>query len=230
MDSAGWNAWAEGASFGLGSGMAVIPYVLLRHYRKLKLSDQEVLLLIHLISFKQVEHKDFPTLEELQEVMGVSAQAIAQSLQKLLKAGMISIDEELDELRNIQYERYNLSGLFEKLGMLLADQRKNRSTPASRPHSDTGPEQEAGKNLFVVFEKEFGRPLSPMELEAISGWIDQDRYPEELIRMALKEAVFAGKVHFRYIDRILLEWSRNRVKTVSDAKAYTQKFRNGGRA
>lgn len=136
MDGAGWNAWAEGASFGLGSGMAVIPYVLLRHYRKLKLSDQEVLLLIHLISFKQVEHKDFPTLEELQEVMGVSAQAIAQSLQKLLKAGMISIDEELDELRNIQYERYNLSGLFEKLGVLLVDQRKNRSTPASRPHSD----------------------------------------------------------------------------------------------
>ncbi|BFH61842.1 DnaD domain-containing protein [Paenibacillus azoreducens] len=230
MDSAGWKTWAEGASSGLGAGMAVIPYVLLRHYRKLKLSDQETLLLIHLISFKQVEQKDFPTLEELQEVTGASAQSIAQSLQKLLKAGLISIDEELDELRNIQYERYNLSGLYDKLGRLLAAQEKNRPSSQSRDKQQQMDGQEEGHNLFVVFEKEFGRPLSPMECETISGWIDQDRYPEELIRMALKEAVFAGKVHFRYIDRILLEWSRNRVKTANDAKAYTQRFRSGGRA
>ncbi|MBE9912847.1 DnaD domain-containing protein [Paenibacillus donghaensis] len=230
MDSAGWKTWAEGASSGLGAGMAVIPYVLLRHYRKLKLSDQETLLLIHLISFKQVEQKDFPTLEELQEVTGASAQSIAQSLQKLLKAGLISIDEELDELRNIQYERYNLSGLYDKLGRLLAAQEKNRPSSQSWDKQQQMDGQEEGHNLFVVFEKEFGRPLSPMECETISGWIDQDRYPEELIRMALKEAVFAGKVHFRYIDRILLEWSRNRVKTANDAKAYTQRFRSGGRA
>jgi len=43
----------------------------------------------------------------------------------------------------------------------------------------------------------------------------------------LKEAVFAGKVHFRYIDRILLEWSRNRIKTVEQAKEYAQRFRSG---
>lgn len=230
MDSAGWKTWAEGASSGLGAGMAIIPYVLLQHYRKLKLSDQEMLLLIHLISFKQVEQKDFPSLEELQEVMGASSQAIAQCLQKLLKAGLISIDEELDELRNIQYERYNLSGLYEKLGRCLAAQEKNRSSQLSPPKPQESLDQEEGHNLFIVFEKEFGRPLSPMECETISGWMDQDRYPDELIRMALKEAVFAGKVHFRYIDRILLEWSRNRVKTVDDAKAYTQKFRSGGRA
>ena len=68
-----------------------------------------------------------------------------------------------------------------------------------------------------------------MELETISGWVDADRYPDELILLALKEAVFAGKLHFRYIDRILLEWSCNRVRTAQDAKAYTQKFRNIGR-
>ncbi|MNR60303.1 DNA replication protein DnaD [compost metagenome] len=50
-------------------------------------------------------------------------------------------------------------------------------------------------------------------------------YKEELIMTALKEAVFAGKVHFRYIDRILLDWSRNRVSTVDQAKEYSQRFR-----
>lgn len=69
-----------------------------------------------------------------------------------------------------------------------------------------------------------------MEYETITSWVDQDRYLEELILLALKEAVFAGKVHFRYIDRILLEWSRNRVRNAQDAKEYAQRFRGSGRS
>ncbi|WKL02640.1 DnaD domain protein [Paenibacillus amylolyticus] len=83
--------------------------------------------------------------------------------------------------------------------------------------------------MFSIFEKEFGRPLSPMECETISSWLDQDRYQEELILMALKEAVLQAKYISGISIRILLEWSRNRVKTVQDAKAYTQRFHNGGR-
>lgn len=64
-----------------------------------------------------------------------------------------------------------------------------------------------------------------MELETITSWLDRDGYKEELVLAALKEAVFAGKVHFRYVDRILLEWSRNRITTVEQAKEFTQKFR-----
>nr|WP_308737535.1 DnaD domain-containing protein [Paenibacillus sp. AR247] len=210
--------------------MAVIPYVLLRHYRKLKLTDSEAMLLVHLIAFKQVEQKDFPTMEELEEVTGSGAQSIAESLQKLMRAGFIAIDEELDELRGIQYERYNLSGLYHQLSLCLASEEKQRAQAANRRTKKAAKPETDSSNMFTVFEKEFGRPLSPMECETISGWMDQDRYPEELIRMALKEAVFAGKVHFRYIDRILLEWSRNRVRSAEDARAYTQKFRGGGRA
>ncbi|WP_243734950.1 DnaD domain protein [Paenibacillus turpanensis] len=80
-------------------------------------------------------------------------------------------------------------------------------------------------DVFTMFEKEFGRPLSPMECETIVKWIDFDRYAEPLIAAALKEAVFAGKLRFNYIDRILLEWSRNQVRTVEQAKEYTQRFR-----
>ena len=115
----------------------------------------------------------------------------------------------------------------------MANDAKNKAKQAATEReealADTS-EPEVERNMFTIFEKEFGRPLSPMECETIAGWLDQDQYLDELILMALKEAVFAGKVHFRYIDRILLEWSRNRVKNVNDAKAYTQKFRNGGRS
>lgn len=81
------------------------------------------------------------------------------------------------------------------------------------------------KDLFSVFESEFARPLSPIEYETIVGWLDQDQFSDALINAALKEAVFAGKVNFRYIDRILLEWRRNRITTPEEARAYTERFR-----
>lgn len=249
MDGKGWSTWGEGISYGLQNGMAIIPYALLKHYRKLNLSGSEAMLLIHLLSFRQVEGIEFPSLEELQLVTGRNISVIAGELQKLMKEGFISIDEDKDELRDIQYERYNFSGLYDKLGEYLAELAKESSLrensegaavqPVSRFDGSSvrgggqagtaaaprGNDTDEGRNLFSIFEKEFGRPLSPMECESISGWVDQDRYPEELILLALKESVFAGKVHFRYIDRILLEWARNRVKNAQDVKNYSQKFR-----
>ncbi|WP_019910033.1 DnaD domain protein [Paenibacillus sp. HW567] len=256
MDGKVWSTWGEGVAFGLQNGMAVIPYALLKYYRQLNLSGSEAMLLIHLLSFRQVEGIEFPSLEELQAVTGRSIPAIAGELQKLMKEGFIGIDEDNDELRDIHYERYNFSGLYGKLGAYLAEAAQEVSrgktgaagnvanSRTSAPHlgasaseggygrpSALDADKAAGesRSLFSIFEKEFGRPLSPMECETISGWVDQDRYPEELILLALKESVFAGKIHFRYIDRILLEWARNRVKNAQDVKAYTQKFRNGGR-
>lgn len=232
--------------------MAVIPYALLKNYRKLNLTGSEAMLLIHLLSFRQVEGIDFPSLEELQAVTGRSIPVIAGELQKLMKEGFISIDGDNDELRDIHYERYNFSGLYAKLGAYLAQLKQEsggrrgservsdasgrnaRSIVPEDSHKHSASagvsgETEQERSLFSIFEKEFGRPLSPMECESISGWVDEDRYPEELILLALKESVFAGKVHFRYIDRILLEWARNRVKNAQDVKAYAQKFRGGGR-
>jgi DNA replication protein len=256
MDGKGWSTWGEGVSFGLENGMAVIPYALLKYYRKLNLSGSEAMLLIHLLSFRQVEGIEFPSLEELQVVTGRSISVLAGELQKLMKEGFISIEGDNDELRDIHYERYNFSGLYGKLGAYLAtvvqeqEQDKDKGATlapdprAAAHHSGMATpeggygrtasltqrvEEEETRNLFSIFEKEFGRPLSPMECETISSWVDQDRYPEELILLALKESVFAGKIHFRYIDRILLEWARNRVKNAQDVKNYTQKFRNGGR-
>ncbi len=240
MDGKGWNTWGEGAAFGLQNGMAVIPYALLKYYRKLNLSGSEAMLLIHLLSFRQVEGIEFPSLEELQNVTGRSISVIAGELQKLMKEGFISIDGDNDELRDIHYEQYNFSGLYSKLGAYLAEAAQEAAQgkpvghmPASRtvgryssnPAAAAAGEAEESRNLFSIFEKEFGRPLSPMECETISGWVDQDCYPEELILLALKESVFAGKVHFRYIDRILLEWARNRVKNAQDVKNYSQNFR-----
>jgi DNA replication protein len=221
----GWKVWAKGISFGMEVGMVNLPYALLSHYRKLRLSDTEAMLLIQLLAYQQVEHNDFPSIDELEQRMGTSTGTVSSIIRRLMKDGWITIDEDNDETTGIHSERYNLSGMYDRLGQCIAEERAAARQHAKDRVVSVQQQEEQERNLFVIFEKEFARPLSPMECETISGWLDQDGYPEELILLSLKEAVFAGKVHFRYIDRILLEWSRNRVQTAEDAKAYAQKFR-----
>jgi DNA replication protein len=134
--------------------------------------------------------------------------------------------EDIDPDSGIQYEHYNVTGVYERLADACADY--SRSSRLDKLNADILEPNSPETNLFVLFEKEFGRPLSPMECETISGWLDQDKYPEPLILTALKESVFAGKVHFRYIDRILLEWNRNRIQTPEEAKEYAARFRGRG--
>lgn len=86
-------------------------------------------------------------------------------------------------------------------------------------------QQQTTANVFLAFEEEFGRPLSPMECSMMNDWIDQDGIAEEVILVALREAVLAKKVNVRYIDRILLNWKQNGVKTAQDATEQARQFR-----
>ncbi|OUM97790.1 MAG: DNA replication protein DnaD [Paenibacillaceae bacterium ZCTH02-B3] len=224
------RGWAEA----LQDGAVSVPYALLRTYRTLGLSDTEAMLLIQLMAFRQLEQNEFPTTEQLCERLGATPAAIGEALQRLIKLGLLGIDEYTDPGTGVLAERFTLTGLFNRIGELLASGGRLRAADSAKTPPDGSvppavrtPADEGAGRVFRAFEQEFGRPLTPMECETIEAWLDQDGYPEELVLFALKEAVFAGKLHFRYIDRILLEWSRNRVTSVEEARSHVQKFRPG---
>jgi DNA replication protein len=204
---------------GMKMGNVNIPLLLLQAYSLLKLSDLEAILLIQLLAFTSQEGKEFPTIEEIQARLSSSQEQVIKALQKLLKEQWITIEERIDSISGIQYERYDLEGVFNKLSLYVSVEMKKQSLLNLKT------EPREGKDIFSIIEREFARPLTPMELEMVTSWLDKDQYKEDLILAALKEAVFAGKVHFNYLDRILLEWSRNRVFTVEQAKEHSQKFR-----
>lgn len=210
----------------LMEGTVAVPSLLLKHYCALKLSEVDVMTLIHFISFVEKERNTFPTLDEIQERMAASSDAVIASVQKLIREQFITIDEDTNETTGFRTEHYNLTPLYKKLAKCAAEQQLNALAEAAAAMAQSqAPSEDRVKNIYTTIENEFARPLTPMELETISNWLDKDMYKEELIMTALKEAVFAGKVHFRYIDRILLDWSRNRVSTVDQAKEYSQRFR-----
>ncbi len=73
----------------------------------------------------------------------------------------------------------------------------------------------AEDNIFTLFEKEFARPLTPMEYEFINAWINSGMN-EDIIKEALKEATYNGVSNLRYIDKIIYEWNKKGYKTVED--------------
>ncbi|HEX7057070.1 MAG TPA: DnaD domain protein [Bacilli bacterium] len=223
---------ARGMAMAMQEGDFAFPYLLLRAYRTCNLTDTDVLLLLHLLAFYRKEHNDFPALDELLSRMSASQEQVADSLRKLMKDGWIAIEEGTDPQTGIHFERYNLEPLFAKLAAVAANAAGNGGeSPEFAEQGKRGKANSAAKtggaetDIFTIFEQEFARPLSPMECETITTWLDKDRYSKELICFALKEAVFSGKLHFRYIDRILLEWSRNRVTSVEEAREHARKFR-----
>lgn len=66
-------------------------------------------------------------------------------------------------------------------------------------------------NLLSIFEEQFGRALSPIELNIIKEW-KESNYSDEMIIKALKEAVKSQVLNFRYIEGILQNWARNGIK------------------
>ena len=97
--------------------------------------------------------------------------------------------------------------LYNKLALLLSADKK----------------EVADTNIFDLFEKEFGRTLSSMEYEIIGAWLEAN-FTEELITLALKEAIYNGVTNLRYIDKILYEWQKKGIKTKEDVTKQREKF------
>ena len=177
-----------------------IPNILLKNYRKLNITDSELIILIYLIntdiSFnpKQMA-KDLNF--DLSEIMNI--------ITSLTEKGILKIDIINKKVRE---EVINLEELYKKLGFIVVnDEVKENSS-----------------NIFDVFEKEFGRTLSPMDYEIITDW--QNNYNDEIILLALKEAVFNGVNNLRYIDKILIDWNKKGIKNEQDIINDRKNFQN----
>lgn len=195
----------------LVNGNVTIPRLLLQSYKSIGLNEEECMLLIHLHSFIESGNK-FPTPDELAERMTCTASQCTVYLRRFIQQRLLFIEQSGDD--ELYSESYSLQPLWEKLIMDYVD---NQAETMTREQEDA---------LYSIFENEFGRPLSPIECETLTMWLDQDHHSPELVKAALRESVISGKLNFRYIDRILFEWQKNGIKTLEEAKRHGEKFRS----
>ncbi|GEN53948.1 DnaD domain-containing protein [Halobacillus faecis] len=189
----------------------VVPTKLLENFHQLKLNETELVVLLQIHRFR-TEGNGFPTPEQLATHLTITSQECSQVLRSLIQKRMMTIEQNQNEHRVLN-EYYSLEPLWEKIF-------------AVSPKPQTS-DRSYDENIFPLFEQEFGRPLSPFEIETINIWLDEEEQSPALIKAALREAVLMSKLNFKYIDRILREWKRKGVKTVEQAREQGKQFRQG---
>ncbi|WP_176330230.1 DnaD domain-containing protein [Oceanobacillus rekensis] len=189
-----------------------IPSDLLLKYKTLGLNEKEVMIILQLLRYL-TDKNDFPTPYDISQHVTMDEQECANILRKLTQKNLLSIEQQENENHQLS-EAYNLDPLWEKLFI--------KEEEVEVPQDDN---QTAG-SIFILFEQEFGRPLSPFEIEMINAWIDEDEIIPSLIKAGLRESVLMGKLNFKYIDRILREWKKKGIHTVDQARQATKNFHN----
>lgn len=195
-------------------GNVHIPLLFFQYYKELGITDEEGIVITHLLAFQQ-QNIDFPTPGDLAARMKMQLNEISNQLQKLVQRGFLEITQGKDSNGKLT-EKYSLYPLWDRIVQLVEMKTQNQFEQQQK---------KAEGEIFRLLEAEFGRLFSPMELETISMWIDVDHHSPEIIKLALKEAVLAGKLNLRYIDRILYEWKRKNIRTPQQIQQQAEQFR-----
>ena len=125
---------------------------------------------------------------------------VMMNISNLMSKNILSLEMVKNGRKMEEY--ISLSLLYDKLVNIVIDISEEDSVKIDN-------------SIFTVFENELGKLLSPMQMETIKEWVTTYKN-EELIVMALKEAVMNGAYHFNYIDSILNEWNKKGYKNKED--------------
>ena len=164
------------------------PRLLLLHYKDLKLDDLELIIVIYILN-SSLEFNP----KKMSEDLRITLQEVLMKIDSLSNKDILKI--ELKKINNIRQEFINIDSLYNKLSYFVINEEIQEKT-----------------NIYDIFEKEFGRTLSPMEYEIINGWLN-DGMNEDIVVQALKEAIYNGVSNLRYIDKILYEWKNKGLTT-----------------
>lgn len=181
------------------------PRLLLLHYKKLSLTEKDLLIIIYLLNQKDCAFNP----KRISDDMNITLPEVLECIDHLSTSGMLSI--QLKKVDGVREEQIDLGGLYEKLAYLILNEKE--------------PSEMKTKTIYDMFEQEFGRTLSPMEYEIIGGWKDAG-FEQDVISLALKEAIYNGVSNLRYIDKILYEWKKKGIHTKEDVEKDRISYQN----
>lgn len=201
------HAWLE-------AGNTTVSTILLKKYREIGLTNEQLILILQLKSFIDSGIL-FPDTEEIAKRMDISSAEVFQCIHDLIQKKVLSIETEKNTEGKTN-DQYSLTPLWDRLALLLEQTKKEEH------HQE---QELSEQELFRRFEAEFGRTLSPIEIQTIGMWLDEDKYPVELIELALREAVLSQVYNLKYVDRILLNWERKNIRSKDQVEKEAKRHR-----
>ena len=160
--------------------------VLLLRAKELGLSDRECHILLLIMTLQDMDIKTI-TPPLLLEHTTLTSKELDQTLASLIRKKRV----------------HNSMGsiYLEPLAQFLLTQ------------TDAKEEEEQSLSVLEIYENEFGRSLSPMEIGYLRTWKKEYGYSDEVLVQVLKESVKSQVLSFRYMEAILQNWSKTGVKS-----------------
>lgn len=175
----------------LKEGNAVVPFELIKSYKKINLTEQELIFIIYILNTNKMFNP-----KEISDNLNIKMNECLQLIESLSDKDIINIKTVKNN--GITEEIIDTENLYKKIAYLYIE-------------NDSVDSENKSMDIYSEFEQEFGRTLSPIEYELIGSW--RDINSDEIITLALKEAVYNGVNNLRYIDKILHEWNKKGLKT-----------------
>lgn len=184
-----------------------VPKILFQNYKRLNISEEELIVLIYLIN---IEDRITYNPDTLSKELNLDKFKVMQLLNNLCEKNIISLKVEKNEKGALEEYIY-LDIFYQKLFNIIIEEKEEYKTEST--------------DIFSIFESEFGRTLSAMECEIIKGWLN-DNINTEILTEALKEAVYNDAKSLKYIDRILYSWKQKGIKNKEDIIKDKINYRN----
>lgn len=168
--------------------------LVLNNYYKLGLNETDAVIIIKL-NYLLGTNKTYISPKELSETLSVSTQTTSKRLNSLIERGFIKL-ELVKKKNGKQTESFNLDLLIERI--LKSDyEEKAVDIIANNKNIEA--------KLVKLFEEEFKKPLSVLDIQTITKWLNEDKYKYEEIKDSLFEALRSRKLSIKYVDGILLK-------------------------
>ena len=202
------NDW----EFLIEAGQVTISRLILQQYKKLGLTEAELVLVLQITSQLQLG-KAIPDIDEIAQAMGLENPQVYSLMHSLVEKKILAI-KTVTDANGRETNQYSFNNLYQKLITLhKQEQQTNQQFDLAKERAE----------IFQSIEVEFGRALTPMELQSIDMWFTEDHYSPELIKLALREAVLNQVYNLKYIDRILISWDKQNVRTAKDVERILKK-------
>lgn len=183
------------------SGNLVLPSALLFHYKDIfKRADD--FLIWQFIYLQNTTKMDDLAPSQIASALNKTVAEVNRSISDLTAQGLL--DMKTIELGSEIEVIFDASPVLALLDKLVSEPKQVSEKQDVNPV----------KELVEDFERELGRMLSPFELEDLQKTIREDKTDPDLVRAALREAVFNGKTNWNYINAILRNWRREGITTM----------------
>jgi len=185
--------------------------LLLETYRDMSLSEEHVMIIL-MTDYCLIQGDRLVTADLLSLKMSLDYKKIDQLFAELMNKGLINLVTEEDGIMSTSITSLKELLIDAYVRTYIKDKTKPEKT------------EKSNDNLIAIFETEFGRPLSYLEIQTIRKWFEEG-YQEAQILNALKTATGAKVKNIRYIDKILLEWRQQEERESEGYTTITDKWR-----